>query len=71
MRIASVDDLTVLPDKIFFSTALLPQVFSPANDDVCSFVCITVAPNKLGDINQKYGRQGGDYAGRRIAEGGN
>ena len=68
MRIAGTDDLTGLPNKIFFSTALLPQVVSAANAEGHSFVCIMVAPDKLGDINQKYGRQGGDQIVKGLSE---
>ena len=70
LRIAGSDDLTGLPNKIFFSTSLLPQVVSAAIAEGRSLVCITVAPDKLGDINQKYGRQGGDQTRSRIAGGG-
>jgi len=60
MRIAGTDGLTGLPNKVFFSTTLLPQIISSANAEGRGFVCIMVAPDKLGDINQKYGREGGD-----------
>ncbi|HIG56264.1 MAG TPA: GGDEF domain-containing protein [Candidatus Latescibacteria bacterium] len=60
MRIAGTDGLTGLPNKIFFSTALLPQIISSANADGQGFVCVMIAPDKLGDINEKYGREGGD-----------
>ncbi len=60
MRIAGTDHLTGLPNKVFFTTALLPPLITQANVDSSSFVCIMVAPDRLGDINQKYGREGGD-----------
>jgi diguanylate cyclase (GGDEF)-like protein len=60
MRNAGTDGLTGLPNKVFFSTALLPQIISSAIAEGRGFVCIMVAPDKLGDINQKYGREGGD-----------
>ena len=68
MRIAGTDDLTGLPNKMFFSTALLPQVVSAANAEGRSFVGIMVAPDKLGDINQKYGREGGDQIVKGLSE---
>ena len=68
IRIAGTDDLTGLPNKIFFSTALLPQVVSAANAEGRSFVCIMVAPDRLGDINQKYGRQGGDHIVKGLSD---
>lgn len=68
MRIAGTDDLTGLPNKMFFSTALLPQVVSLANAEGHSFICIMVAPDKLGDINQKYGREGGDQIVSGLSE---
>ena len=60
MWIAGTDDLTGLPNKVFSTTALLPPLITQANPDSSSFVCIMVAPNRLGDINQKYSCEGGD-----------
>ena len=67
MRIAGTDDLTGLPNKIYFTTALLPQVVSQANASGQSFVCVMVAPDKLGDINQRFGREGGDQVVEGLA----
>lgn len=60
MRLAGTDDLTGLPNRVFFTTALLPQVISKSNADQVSFSCLILAPDQLGEINQKYGREGGD-----------
>ena len=68
IRIAGTDDLTGLPNKVFFSTALLPQIISAANAEGQGFVCIMVAPSKLGDINQKYGSEGGDQIVNGLSE---
>ena len=68
IRIAGTDDLTGLPSKVFFSTALLPQIISAANAEGQGFVCIMVAPDKLGDINQKYGSEGGDQIVNGLSE---
>ncbi|MEE3258948.1 MAG: GGDEF domain-containing protein [Candidatus Latescibacterota bacterium] len=68
MRIAGTDDLTGLPNKVFFSTALLPQVISQHNAEERGFVGIMVAPDNLGEINQKYGREGGDQTVTRLAD---
>ena len=68
MRIAGTDDHTGLPNRVFFSTALLPQVISQANADGQPFVCIMVAPDRLSDINQQYGREGGDQIVTGLAE---
>lgn len=67
MRIAGTDDLTGLPNKIYFTTALLPQVVSQANASGQSFVCVIVAPDNLGDINQRFGREGGDQVVEGLA----
>ena len=68
IRIAGTDDLTGLPNGVFFSTALLPQIISAANAEGQGFVCIMVAPDKLGDINQKYGSEGGDQIVNGLSE---
>ena len=68
MRIAGTDDQTGLPNKVFFSTALLPQVISQHNAEERSFVGILVAPDNLGEINQKYGREGGNQVVAGLAE---
>ena len=67
MRIAGTDDLTGLPNKVYFTTALLPQVVSQANASGQSFVCVMVAPDKLVDINQRFGREGGDQVVEGLA----
>ena len=68
MRIAGTDDQTGLPNKVFFSTALLPQVISQHKAEERSFVGILVAPDNLGEINQKYGREGGNQVVAGLAE---
>ncbi len=60
MRIAGTDERTGLPNKIYFTTALLPQIVSRANASEQSFVCVMIAPDGLGDINARFGREGGD-----------
>ena len=60
MRIAGTDDLTGLPNKVFFSTPLLPQVITQHNAEGRSFAGVMVAPGNLGDIKKKHGREGGD-----------
>ena len=64
MRIAGTDDLTGLPNKVFFSTALLPQVITQRR----SCAGVMVAPDNLGDINKRYGREGGDRIVVGLAE---
>ena len=68
MRIAGTDDLTGVPNKVFFSTALLPQVITQHNAEGRSFAGVMVAPDNLGDINKKYGREGGDRIVVGLAE---
>ena len=60
MRIAGTDDLTGLPNRVFFTTALLPQQISQANAEMVSFACLILAPDQLSEINQRFGREGGD-----------
>ena len=67
MRIAGTDPLTGLPNKVFFSTALLPQLISQSNTEQIPFACIILAPDQLGEINQKYGREGGNQVVTEVA----
>ena len=67
MRIAGTDPLTGLPNKVFFSTALLPQQISQSNAERTPFACLILAPDQLGEINQKYGREGGDQIVTEVA----
>jgi len=68
MRIAGTDIHTGLPNKVFFSTALLPQQISKANAEKQSIGCIMLAPDGLGEINERYGRSGGDSVIKEVAE---
>lgn len=67
MRIAGTDDLTGLPNKICFSTVFLPPLVVRANDQGEGFFCMMVAPDKLGDINIRFGRIGGDQVVKSVA----
>lgn len=68
MRIAGTDTHTGLPNKVFFTTAMLPQAISQSNADNQPLGCVMLAPDKLGDHNQKYGRKGGDQIVKGLAE---
>lgn len=67
MRIAGTDDLTGLPNKVCFSTVFLPPIIAQANETGKSFICIIIAPDKLGDINMRFGRIGGDEIVKGVA----
>jgi len=67
MRIAGTDDLTGLPNKVCFSTVFLPPIIAQANETGKSFICIIIAPDKLGDINMRFGRVGGDEIVKGVA----
>ena len=60
MRIAGTDSLTGLPNKVFFTTALLPQAITKSDEDGRPLGCVMMAPDELGEYNSKYGRRGGD-----------
>ena len=68
MRIAGTDDLTGLPNKVFFSTALLPQAISQSNAEGHHLACIMLAPDDLGEINKRFGRKGGDQIVTQVAD---
>lgn len=68
MRIAGTDSHTGLPNKVFFTTAMLPQAISTANADGQPLGCIMIAPDGLGQLNAKYGRTGGDEIVKGVAE---
>ena len=67
MRIAGTDSLTGLPNKVFFSTALLPQAISGANAEGHPLGCVMLAPDNLGEHNAKFGRAGGDAIIKGVA----
>lgn len=67
MRIAGTDALTGLPNKVFFTTALLPQFINKANAESVPFSCLILAPDGLGEINQRHGREGGDQIVKEMA----
>jgi diguanylate cyclase (GGDEF)-like protein len=67
MRIAGTDSLTGLPNKIYFTTALLPQAIAHANEENEHVGCVMLAPDNLGEINKKFGRAGGDDIVKEVA----
>jgi diguanylate cyclase (GGDEF)-like protein len=67
MRIAGTDSHTGLPNKVFFTTAMLPQAISTANADGDPLGCVMMAPDRLGEHNAKYGRKGGDQIVKGVA----
>jgi len=68
MRIAGTDSLTGLPNKVFFTTALLPQAIAQANTDGQPLGGIMIAPDNLGEYNKKYGRSGGNDVVKGVAD---
>ncbi len=68
MRIAGTDSHTGLPNKVFFTTAMLPQAISTANAEGQSLGCVMMAPDGLGEHNAKYGRKGGDQIVKGVAD---
>ena len=68
MRIAGTDSLTGLPNKVYFTTALLPQAISHANEENEHVGCVMLAPDNLGEINKKFGRAGGDDIVKEVAK---
>jgi diguanylate cyclase (GGDEF)-like protein len=67
MRIAGTDELTGLPNRVFFTTALLTQQISRSNVEGTPFTCLIMAPDQIGEINQRFGREGGDEVVKGIA----
>ncbi len=68
MRLAGIEDLTGLPNRIFFITVLLPQHLGLAYNDKQAFSCVMIAPDGLGEVNKRYGRKGGDQIIRGVAD---
>ena len=68
MRIAGTDLLTGLPNKIFLTTALLPQAITSSDEDGRPLGCVMMAPDDLGEFNNKYGRRGGDDLVKGVGE---
>ncbi|MFC1526942.1 GGDEF domain-containing protein, partial [Candidatus Latescibacterota bacterium] len=67
MRIAGTDSLTGLPNKVFFSTALLPQAIGQGNADGLPVGAIMISPDNLGEYNKKFGRLGGNEIVKGVA----
>jgi diguanylate cyclase (GGDEF)-like protein len=67
MRIAGTDSLTGLPNKVFFSTALLPQAIGQGNADGLPVGGIMISPDNLGEYNKKFGRQAGNEIVKGVA----
>ncbi|MFH1571463.1 MAG: GGDEF domain-containing protein [Gemmatimonadota bacterium] len=67
MRIAGTDSLTGLPNKVFFTTVLLPQAIAQATADGQPVGGIMVAPDNLGEYNKKFGRSGGNEVVKGVA----
>lgn len=67
MRLAGTDALTGLPNRVYFTTALLPQLISQSNAELTPFACLILAPDQLGEVNQRFGREGGNEIIREVA----
>ena len=67
MGIAGTDDLKGLPNKVCSSTVFQPPIIAQANETRKSCICIIKAPGKLGDINMRFGRIGGDEIVKGVA----
>ena len=67
MRIAGTDSLSGLPNKVYFTTALLPQALAQSTTDGLPLGCIMMAPDNLGEYNKKFGRKGGDELVKGVA----
>ena len=68
MRLAGIEALTGLPNRIFFITVLLPQHLSMAVNGKQAFSCVMIAPDGLGEVNKRYGRKGGDQVIKGVAD---
>ena len=68
MRIAGTDSHTGLPNKVFFGKAMLPQAISHANAEGEALGCVMLAPDGLGELNQRFGRKGGDQIVKGVAD---
>ena len=67
MRIAGTDSLSGLPNKVYFTTALLPQALAQSTTDGRPLGCVMMAPDNLGEYNKKFGRKGGDELVKGVA----
>ena len=59
MRIAGTDETTGLPDKVFFSTALLPQLISKASadGDFLGYIMIALTDSEKSTKNTVAGEE--------------
>ena len=56
MRLAGINRLTALPNKLMLFQVILPNELSNASSQSFSLSCALICPDKLGDINQVHGR---------------
>ena len=68
MRIAGTNALTGLTNRAFFTTALLPNAIGQANAASQPLGCVMIAPDNIGEYNQKFGRTGGDELVKGLAQ---
>lgn len=62
MRLASISELTGLPNRVMISKVLLRRAIKQANSRQEPFFgCILISPDGIAEINGKYGRSKGDY----------
>jgi len=56
MRLAGINRLTALPNKLMLFQVILPNELANASSQSFSLSCALICPDKLGDINQEHGR---------------
>lgn len=66
-RLAGTDNLTGLPNRISFLRAIVPNEIRKALSEGKPISFVMLAADTLGEINQKYGRSGGDQVIKGLA----
>lgn len=56
MRLAGIDRLTTLPNKLMLFQVILPNELVNSSSQSFSLSCALIYSDKLGDINQEHGR---------------
>ena len=67
MRVAGTDAMTGLPNKTFFTTALLPQAIEQSRAEGQGVGCLLIAPDRLVEYNGRHGRRAGDEFVKQLA----
>ncbi len=60
MHLAGTNRLTDLPNSLMLYQVVLPAELKKCDEEGISIACVLISPDRLGEINEEYGRAVGD-----------